>query len=213
MIDLNLSQSGLSPKAIANSIVAANRTVQLGAVINDVTRSLNATTNYTWTLDGRTFGPSSSPELNYTFHANRTYELKVMAMSNITLDDAIITKLGRIERNISAKNEIKLMNVSGNTWLKDGALLELKVNCSGGDSPFWYCYDFFKTKKDNYTCNHEMFQTSDCYFPITHYFPRNGTYFLEICIYNDVNYQHKSISVKVYESKSFHYLLKLVLSF
>lgn len=201
VIDIDLWQPGLTPKAKAGSVVAANRSVLLTAVVGDVSRALNATTNYTWTLDQRTFGPSSFPELNYTFHSNTSYFIQMVAMSNITLGGQIVTKLGTTSKTISAKNEIKYMNITGNTWLKDGALLELKVNCSGGDEPFWYCYDFFKTKRENYSCDREMFQTSDCFFPITHYFPKNGTYFLEIGIYNEVNYQHKSISIKVYESK------------
>ena len=200
-VDINLKQSGILDTALSNSIVAANRNVEILAEIHGSDFVKNASNSYTWHLDGHTLGPFSSPELNYTFAKNKSYALNLVIISNITLPNSSnITKLGNKDQTIFVKNEIKEMNVSGNTWLLDGALLRLTVNCTGGDPPFRYCYNFFHTKQKNYSCVPQIYE-NNCYFPITHYFPKNGTYFIEIMIFNDLNFKHKTISVKVYDSE------------
>ena len=202
---MTLLQSGISDEALSKSLVAANRTVQLSAQIIGHSHFLkNSTTSYTWKLDSRTFGPNSSPDLNYTFPMNKSYDLNLVVISNISLPESNLTKVGEKTFQITAKNEIKYMNVTGNTWLQDGALLELRVNCSGGDGPFKYCYEFSQKKRENFTCDPKKLWRSECYFPITRYFPKNGTYYINIAVFNDLNFKNKTITVTVYDSKSFN---------
>jgi hypothetical protein len=197
---INISQSGVSEKSLIDSIVATNRTVTATAVINDGSHFLkNASISYMWVVDGRTY---TDAVLNYNFTRDVTYDIVVIVMVNITQPNQKITKLGKFTREIRAKNAIKELNVSGNTWLLHGALLQLNVNCTGGSLPFWYCWDSYPNKIINYSCSgKDLIYINERSFPIMHYFPKNGTYFIEIALYNDVDFKRKTIQVNVYDSK------------
>ncbi|CAG2109530.1 unnamed protein product [Medioppia subpectinata] len=199
--NINITQSGVSQKALTDGIVATNREVQLMAQINYGSHVLknSSVCNYTWVLESKTHDANPSPVFKYNFTTNATFEVEVIIFCNISYMKTNISKFGHFTTTIKAKNEIQGLNVTGNTWLLDGALLQLKVHCRAGDKPFWYCYEFSKKLRPNYTCSKELIHTNDCYFPITHYFPYNGTYYIDIGIYNDVNFVNKTIKVNVYD--------------
>ncbi|XP_054159419.1 uncharacterized protein LOC128957643 [Oppia nitens] len=198
---INIQQSGLPDKALNQSLVATNRTVEMNAVINDGSHSLkNASISYTWIVDSHKFGPNNSSSNNVNFTESKDYDINVVIMCNITRGNTTLNKLGRFSRQIRARNSIKEVVVKGNTWLQDGAVLHLEVNCTGGDKPFWHCYQFSKNFRPNFTCDKELiYSNNDCFFPITHYFRENGTYYVDIGVYNDVTYINKSIKINVYE--------------
>lgn len=203
--NITLFQDEAKEDALKDGFVIANKSVNLTAVISDPSHFFqNASIEYSWYIDDKTFSKANNV-LPYNFTEVKEYNVFVILMANVTMPGKNLTKVGKFVLPVKARNDIKVVNVTGNTWVKHDSLLHLDVNCTGGSGPFWYCYDFSYNKTSNFTCSDgELIFKKNCSFSLQYYFPKTGKYFVEIGILNDVDYKHKTIQVNVFTDCKFY---------
>ncbi|XP_023218164.1 uncharacterized protein LOC111620476 [Centruroides sculpturatus] len=121
----------------------------------------------------------------YNFTTAGDYRISVMIIA-IGLDggenfqNKFKTKWGHFTKDITVKEPISKINVSGNTWLKHGDLLNINVSCDGSDPSFEYCWEIvpFNESKANFTCT-DPIVTTTCNFIIVRYFHEVGLHYIK----------------------------------
>lgn len=110
-------------------------------------------------------------------------------------------KSGMFRARVDARTPLSSLNVTGNTWLKHGDLLDLNVGCNGS-GPWQYCWSI-KTSGYNVTgremCLDAQDMTLECSFPVVWYFREPGTYDILLILTNGVSTRRELVHVNVYK--------------
>ncbi|XP_013785686.1 uncharacterized protein LOC106469719 [Limulus polyphemus] len=194
-------------KTNQSSIVSTDVNTTLVLVLNDVNRHLQtAKLSFTWTIEDKPFVDVGS-NLSYVFSTpgNHTVHVVVVAKlpprgdpkdSNYSDDDDMFM-WGFFSEQIVAKAPIYNVNVSGNVYLHEEDILELKVICSGS-GPYEFCWEVLDTKQPNSSERCRYHSTNhNCSFPVTHVFPRPGFYRIRLFLSNGVDRRVENIDVNV----------------
>ena len=110
-------------------------------------------------------------------------------------------KSGMFRTRVDARQPLTALNVTGNTWLKHGQLLDLEVTCDGS-GPWRYCWSI---KQNGYNvsgeeiCLDPQAMVTDCSFPVVWYFREAGTYDVLLVLSNGVSIQRELVNINVYK--------------
>ena len=121
---------------------------------------------------------------------------------NVTLKEGIdrpnnSVKMAIFAKKVISKQPIVNMNVSGETFMKHGAIVNLKIDCTGS-APWLYCWEIKEKGYNitgNETCSNPSLEKEFCEFPIIWYFRNSDTYNLLVVITNDVS-SHIEVGLK-----------------
>ena len=110
-------------------------------------------------------------------------------------------KFGVFRLQLESKEAVTALNVSGETWLKQGELLDLSLHCDGS-GPWEYCWSIKDSSYNitgNETCNDPSRLEDACVFPIIWYFRNFGAYTVFLQISNGVATTRKLVHINIYE--------------
>jgi len=223
---LELSQNGL----VTQSIVSSVKSTSIDVKFHDPSHYLdNADIRYFWFINEVNYGQTQTGHFEYDFKPgeyniecsviadfdNSTSSKKGVSLSydaihkNVTLKEGIdrpnnSVKMAIFAKKVISKQPIVNMNVSGETFLKHGALVSLKIDCTGS-APWLYCWEIKEKGYNitgNETCSNPSLEKQFCEFPIIWYFRNSDTYNLLVVITNDVSSHIEVIPVTIYEVAS-----------
>lgn len=207
---INGKQPNLKPFTPSNTFVPetpVDFTANL-KVPSSVLSSNQTKLDYTWTLTGPNTTTSATLHDGAAFVHNFTsagqYSLTVDITANISTSSDISTALvkkGTVKQNMYVKHPIKNAVLVGNNLVKNGSLLHLNVSCNGS-SNFMICYFFSDTNSSN-SCftSGAPIVVDACFQEISHYFPKNGTQFINVGIRNDVSETTLHSKITIYKGK------------
>lgn len=181
--------------------------------------------SYDWTLTGPNTTVHSSlsgpvAPFVHNFTAPGQYVLSVDISANISSSSSgtqTLVKKGTVKENVYVKQPISKAQLIGNNLVKNGSLLHLNVTCTGS-SNFMICY-FFSEVNSSASCftSGSPIVVDACFQEVSHYFPNNGTQYINVGIRNDVSETtlHSKITIyKVGPTRSLVFvILPLVSSF
>jgi len=128
-------------------------------------------------------------------------EERTMDSSSSTIVLPPSLKSGMFRTRVDARRPLTALNVTGNTWLKHGQLLDLEVTCDGS-GPWRYCWSI---KQNGYNvsgqelCLDPQSMVTDCSFPVVWYFREAGTYDVLLVLSNGVSIQRELVNINVYK--------------
>ena len=166
-------------------------------VPNSILSDHSTSLDYSWTLSGpnSTNVASNETSLIHNFTQVGEYDLAVNIIANITRFSTV--KQGKVSQKIYIKAPISNVNIVGNNFVVNGSLLNLNISCNGS-SNFMICY-YFTESKANRSCFDRAKTLDTCFLPISHYFPQNGTHYLNIGIQNDVSEVMNNTKITIYK--------------
>jgi len=224
---LELSQNGL----VTQSIVSSVKKTSIDVKFHDPSNFLdNAEIRYFWFINAVNYGQTPTGHFEYdfkpgeyniecsviadfdnsTFKKNDGVSLTYDAIhQNVTLKESLdrpnnSVKMAIFAKKVISKQPIVNMNVSGDTMLKHGALVDLNIDCTGS-APWLYCWEIKEKGYNitgNETCSSPSLAKQYCEFPILWYFRNSDTYNLLVVITNDVSSHIEVIPVTIYEVAS-----------
>lgn len=162
-------------------------------------------TSYSWNVDKEQF-ITVDPCITYNFSVPGTYKITVSAVARVPVYNVFAVptrvmkyKWGYFNAVVTVKDSMTSVNLTGNTYLKHGQLLDLDVSCTGS-GPFEYCWRIFQPFEDvtNLTCPSPVV-TTKCSFPIIYYFHDSGNYRVAILVDNYVASIQRNVEVHVYD--------------
>ncbi|XP_076323138.1 transmembrane protein 130-like [Tachypleus tridentatus] len=190
-------------------LLSTEEETNLTATLHDPSGFLDdAIISYSWNIDGYNI-IDAGPTLIYNFSRPGRHEIDVTVVAFIpsvsqtqnktNLSFRSHTRWGFLSQQVIAKDPIGNINVDGNLYLEHGDLLILEVSCNGS-GPYEYCWKVYDTGElpVNLTCP-EPVVTSNCSFPIVHYFSNPGLYHIGMYIANDVAHLQKGVDVQIYD--------------
>jgi len=139
--------------------------------------------------------------LNSSRSERSSSEERSVASSSSTIVLPHSLKSGMFRTRVDARRPLTALNVSGNTWLKHGQLLDLEVTCDGS-GPWRYCWSI---KQNGYNvsgqeaCLDPQVMMTDCSFPVVWYFREAGTYDVLLVLSNGVSIQRELVNINVYK--------------
>ncbi|XP_042908746.2 uncharacterized protein [Parasteatoda tepidariorum] len=91
------------------------------------------------------------------------------------------------------------VNISGNTYLEHGQLLDLEVSCNGS-GPVDYCWKLLPSSENqtNLSCS-DPATSPECTIPILYYFRNSGDFQLAIYVSNLVSSMQRNVQVHIYD--------------
>lgn len=110
-------------------------------------------------------------------------------------------KSGVFRSTLESRVPMNKVNISGNTWLNHGQLLDLSLTCDG-TGPWTYCWSV--RDKDynitgNETCSSPEILLDECSFPIMWYFRTDGIFNVLLVVSNGLTVHRQIIHVNIYE--------------
>lgn len=168
-----------------------------------------------FSVNDTNYGQSDDQTFTYKFSepGKSLIEVNVIAYMNTSLDErrkesSLSTvvlppslKSGMFRTRVDARRPLTVLNVTGNTWLKHGQLLDLEVTCDGS-GPWRYCWSI---KQNGYnvsgqeTCLDPQAMVTDCSFPVVWYFRDAGIYDVLLVLSNGVSIQRELVHINVYK--------------
>lgn len=148
-----------------------------------------------WYLDSERLPSESGPNLTHVFPPGDTKVLVVVTAYHPSLG----YREGSFSVLVKSREPIEFINVTGNTMLTRGDILDIEVEC-GGSSPWSYCWRpvlHLNETNDGISCS-DVMTTNDCTFRIIYLFPQAGRYKVFVNISNDVNRKEKMIDVSIF---------------
>ncbi|XP_067136714.1 transmembrane protein 130-like [Centruroides vittatus] len=184
---------------------AVNKSINFTAVIYDPNGFfLDRQLLYFWDINNNKVVNEGSTFL-YNFTTAGDYRISVMIIAigidgDENFQDKFKTKWGHFTKDITVKEPISKINVSGNTWLKHGDLLNINVSCDGSGPSFEYCWEIvpFNESKANFTCIYPIVTTT-CNFIIVRYFHEVGLHYIKTFFSNYISSKQKTIEVRIYD--------------
>ncbi len=197
-VDDNHSKEG---KHLVSTLNATSMSVKLHDPLEFLS---TARVSYDWYINGTHYGMTEDPggDFDYQFaspgisrlevsvvaflsqndSSGRTGSLQSASPSTASADLAASNsspdvKKGVFRASLESRTPVSHLSVSGDTWLKHGALLDLSVTCDG-TGPWSYCWsinsDYNVT--GNETCVDPELLEGRCAFPVVWYFRQAGTH-------------------------------------
>ncbi|GIX69702.1 uncharacterized protein CDAR_477932 [Caerostris darwini] len=156
---------------------------------------------YSWTIGEEHFTTDHSFILHKFVNAGPQW-IRVAVVGRIpSYSDSNIFryKWGYFDAEITAKDPIFNISISGNTYLEHGQLLDLDISCNGS-GPVEYCWKILPPNKNNtnLTCS-DPDTARDCGFPVLYYFRDSGDYLLALHVNNLVTSLQRDIEVHIYD--------------
>jgi hypothetical protein len=197
---LSISQEGIKPQVIAQSIVATSKPTDVVFDLYDPSKffkDFNIT--YDWTVGAQKFNDGKSTLVyNFTSPIEYTVTLVVSAYS----EKLNFTRYGQISQAVTAKDVITDLRVDGKTWITRDRQLDLNVTCVGGTQPYYFCKNIFfdnATASKPFACPEPRMAAQKCLFHVSWYFGRSDTYYLVMQAINDVSNVTVKFEINVVE--------------
>ena len=157
--------------------------------------------SYSWTVGESRF-TSGHPYLIHRFMDPGPQWIRAAVVARVpSYDDINITryKWGYFDAEIVVKNPFTNINITGNTYLQHGQLLNLDISCSGS-GPIDYCWKILPPSENhtNLSCS-DAVSVIECSFPIIYYFQESGDFLLAIYIDNLVSSKQRNIEIHIYD--------------
>lgn len=157
--------------------------------------------SYSWTVEESRF-VSRHPYMVHQFLNTGAQWIRTRVVARIpSYDNTNMSryKWGYFDTQIVVKNPFTNFNISGNTYLQHGQLLNLDISCSGS-GPVDYCWKVLPTSENNtnLSCSHPA-TVVDCSFPIIYYFKDSGDFLLAIYVDNVVSAKQRNIEIHIYD--------------
>ncbi|KAF7492940.1 hypothetical protein SSS_05054 [Sarcoptes scabiei] len=196
-ISINAKQNNSSP-AIDN-VFQINKTIDFVADVSasSVLARNSTVLDYHWILEGNDINKTEfkTKTFQYIFSSVNSYQITLKISAIINPEQKRIS--GKTASNIFIKSPIENVTVSGNIFVENGSLLNLNIRCNGS-SKFLFCHRF-SSIKSNTSCFQSGSIFDHCQYNVMHYFPQNGTKYVNIGIRNDVSTVFKNIKITVYK--------------
>ncbi|GFS29012.1 transmembrane protein 130 [Nephila pilipes] len=156
---------------------------------------------YSWTIGEEHFTTDQSYILHRFIDAGPQL-IRVAVVGRIPFypeKNAYRYKWGYYGDEITIKDPVVHINISGNTYLEHGQLLDLDISCNGS-GPVEYCWKILPPKKNtsNFSCS-DVVTSTECSFPILYYFRDSGDYLLAIHINNLITSLQRDVEVHIYD--------------
>lgn len=172
---------------------------------NSILNSNFTKLDYSWSLSGPNSSliHDNSTKFSYNFTSSVDYTLNLEVTANITPRDGDpVIKKGKISKSIKIRTPLSNVNVNGNNFVKNGSLLDMNITCNGSAN-YQICY-FFTDSISNKSCFDSAIVVTDCFLHVSHYFPENGTQYLNYAVRNDVSDQSHYTKITIYKSNFDH---------
>ncbi|GFR18569.1 uncharacterized protein TNCT_473971 [Trichonephila clavata] len=158
---------------------------------------------YSWTIEEDHFTTDQSYKL-HTFTEAGPHLIRVAVVGRVPFypdKNGYRYKWGYFGDEITIKDPIVHINISGNTYLEHGQLLDLDISCNGS-GPVDYCWKILPPSKNssNFSCT-DVVTSTECSFPILYYFRDSGDYQLAIHVNNLITSLEREIEVHIYDGK------------
>ncbi|KAG8178405.1 hypothetical protein JTE90_005295 [Oedothorax gibbosus] len=159
--------------------------------------------SYSWWIGEERF-TTDTPFKVHQFHTSGPQWVRASVVGRIPSYDrstVVRYKWGYFDADIIVKDPFHNINISGNTYLEHGQLLNLDISCNGS-GPVEYCWKVLPTvhgtNQTNLSCADPV-AVNDCSFPILYYFRDSGDYRLAIYVSNLVTSLQRDVEVHIYD--------------
>lgn len=153
--------------------------------------------SYEWNVEGPGVNKTKIPQKTFDFVFESLNEYSISLQISTTFPHNQMNFSGKTVKKIQIKNPITDVSISGNNFVENGSLLHLNITCNGS-SNFLLCHDFAPIKSND-SCFESGRVLSNCDYQITHYFPENGTKYVNIGIRNDVSTVYRNVKITIYK--------------
>lgn len=209
---IDAKQDGL-PSYTPSSNFVINRQVNFTAQLqsNSFLKQNTTKINYQWSLQGPKLNETKMSGFFFQYEFNNSGEYSLNLQATAEIESIGLNKSGHSTSTFYLKVPLSNVKIDGNTFVENGSLLQLNVTCDGS-SNFRFCHDFNNTKS-NESCFNSAKVLDKCSYPITHYFPHNGTQYVNIGIRNDVSDTYRNIKITIYKSKFMLSIYLIIIKF
>ncbi|XP_035227414.1 uncharacterized protein LOC118199631 [Stegodyphus dumicola] len=157
--------------------------------------------SYSWSIEETRF-TTTVPYKIHVFNETGTQLIRGAVVARVPSYDGTNSshfKWGYFDGELIAKDPFTNFNISGNTYLQHGQLLDLDITCNGS-GPVDYCWKILPPKENetNLSCI-EPVSANECSFPIIYYFHESGDYMLAIYVDNLVSSVQRNIEIHIYD--------------
>lgn len=192
-------QDGL-PSYTQNYYFATNRTVNITAKLAEQNTYLadpNTQYNFTWTLKSKTLNETTykARTFNYSFISAEDYDLSLNISASFEMNGKKMNFVGHLSHSLSLRIPLPDVTYQGKLFVENGSLLNLNFTWCGASPDYQFCYGFNLMNMSNFSCFDSAIILSECHYDIRHYFPHNGTQYVNIGVRNDVS--EKSFVAKI----------------
>lgn len=189
--EIQVLQPGVRPRN--PNFVATKTTATMNFALYDPYHFFNETIYYAWFINGGASGSSQS--FNYSFIEAKNYDVMLIVTA---VKKEMYFKSSVL--NLKARDPIQMLNITGQTSISHGDLLDLEVACTGS-MPYSYCWHFTQSEVNVTTekCLDPTMTTS-CDIIIIRYFQKAGNYKLVVVIDNDIDHKVTVYNVNVFAS-------------
>lgn len=149
---------------------------------------------YEWSVEGPDVNKTKFMQKTFDFVFNSSNEYSISLQTSVSFQKNFA---GTTSLAIQIKNPITNVSISGNNFVENGSLLHLNITCDGSPK-FLLCHDFSSTKSND-SCFNSGKVSSKCDYQIIHYFPQNGTKYVNIGISNDVSLVYRNVKITIYK--------------
>lgn len=189
---IKVSQPGLSPRK--PNIVATNIEAVIEFALHDPHHFFNNSIFYGWFINGDRM-ETSEQSFKYNFTEAKNYDVTAIVSTMVMAPYYALSVM-----NLKARDPIQMLNISGQTSLNHGDLLDVEVACTGS-APYSYCWYFTQGEVNGSTekCTDPSMTTS-CDMIIIRYFQKAGNYKLVVIIDNDIDHKVTTYNINVFAS-------------
>lgn len=199
------AQEGL-PSYTTNYFFATNRTVNITAKLAEQNTYLaepSTRYNFTWTLKSKTLNETTykARTFNYSFIKAEDYDVSLNISAAFQLNGNEMHLVGHLATPFYVRIPLTIANLTfhGNNYVKNGQLLNLNISWCGASANYQFCYDFSYGNVSNTTCFDSPITLRQCYYNIRHYFPHNGTQYVNFGVRNDVSEIATAVKITIYK--------------
>ncbi|GAB6025938.1 hypothetical protein CHUAL_011907 [Chamberlinius hualienensis] len=194
---LEVFQNGTDSKR--SGLIAANTLTNVSFTVHDPYNYFNGSFSYySWGMGDLTFPPISYFLHNFT-SAKHYHLILVVSILVQPENEKPRAYFGSYSMNLEAKDPIKISNVTGETSIQHGDLLDMEISCEGS-TPLNYCWYFTQLTVNTSTvvCE-EPYATSYCNFVVVRYFKKSGNYKLVLIIDNEIDHKVFMYNINVFQ--------------
>ncbi|XP_054722467.1 uncharacterized protein LOC129232340 [Uloborus diversus] len=201
-----LSFNGTIPDSNERHFAATNQSVQISLQLHLPQRIMSsAEFTYSWNIEDVRRSTSMPQTVHRFQNTGRQWiraavvaRLPPIKMEDVPADASYSYKWGYFEGEIYIKDPFDYINITGNTYLQRGQLLNLDIECNG-TGPVDYCWKVLPPGKNQSLSCTDPVTIPECRFPILYYFRDTGEFLLAVHVDNVVSHLQKHIRIQIYD--------------